>query len=162
MPSLGASHAAIVAALARHYGPPAPLGVAAGLDPFPALVTVLLGRATDPRKAGRACAALADAGLLDPRVLAEADRAEVDDALKSSGITVPARALAPMQRLARWFVERHLGPGQGADSVDPVATESLRAELAGMNGVGPATADALLLLALRGPCIPSIGRRTGS
>ncbi len=154
MPSLGASLAAIVAALAQHYGPPAPTGVAAGLDPFPALVTVLLGRALDPRKAARGCAALADAGLLDPRVLAEADRAEIDDALKSSGVTVPPRALAPVQRLARWFVERHPGPDNGADSLDSVATESLRAELAAINGIGPATADALLLLALARPVYP--------
>lgn len=152
MPSLGASHAAIVAALAKHYGVPAPTGVAAGLEPFAALVTVLLGRATDPRKGGRGRDVLADSGLLDPRVLAEADRAEIDDALRSNGITVPARALAPIQRLARWFVEGHLGAG--AESLDSVATESLRAELADLNGVGPATADALLLLALSRPVYP--------
>jgi endonuclease-3 related protein len=154
MPSFSASHGAILAALARHYGAPAPLGVAAGLDPFPALMTVLLGRTTDSRKAAAAWAALVDAGLSEPHALAGADRAEIADALKSSGITVPARALAPIQRLAQWFVARSLGPGRGAESLDSVATESLRSELAGINGVGPATADALLLLALSRPVYP--------
>ncbi len=149
MPSFGASYAAIATALAEHYGAPAPMGIAAGLEPFPALVTVLLARATDPLKAARGCDALADAGLLDPRSLAECDRAELDDALKSSGIRVPARALAPIQRVARWFLERDRG-----ENLDSVGTEELRAELAGLNGIGPATADALLLLALSRPVYP--------
>ena len=162
MPSLGASHAAIVAALAKHYGPPAPTGVAAGLDSFPALVTVLLGRALDPRKAARGCVALADAGLLDPRALAEADAAEIADALKSSGVAVPARALAPIQRLARWFVERDLDPGTGADSLDSIATESLPPTWPASTGSGRRRPTHCCSWRFRGRCIPSIGRPTGS
>jgi endonuclease-3 related protein len=152
MPTWATSFAAIVTALAEHYGVPGSQGVAAGLDAFPAIVTVLLARATDPHKAARALDALADAGLLDPGVLSAADHTETDATLKSAGITVPARALGSLRRLARWFAQRQ--PGDGAGSLDLVATESLRAELAGINGVGPATADALLLLALSRPVYP--------
>ena len=60
--------------------------------------------------------------------------------------------LTPISRLARWYVERDRGPGD--ESLDSVATESLRADLAGINGIGPATADALLLLALSRPVYP--------
>src|SRR5437868_4307902 len=109
MTGLDASFAAILAALAEHYGLPAPIGAAAGLEAFPALVAVLLARAVDPRKAARGLDVLADTGLLDPTTLAGADVAEIDDALKSNGIKVPARALALIPRLARWFVERNHG-----------------------------------------------------
>jgi len=96
---------------------------------------------------------LADAGLLEPQALSEADVAEIDDVLKSDGVTIPARGLAPIHRLARWIVERHHG---SADAIGrgEVATESLREDLASLKGVGPATADALLLLALNRPTYP--------
>ena len=157
MPGFGASFDEVWAALAKHYGLPAPVGPAAGLDPLPALVTVLLARATDPRKAARARDALADAGLLDAKALAEVEHAEIDDALKSSGITVPARVLAPISRLARWILEHDrdlAGSGTDAGSLAEVATESLRSALASLGGIGPATADALLLLALGRPVFP--------
>jgi endonuclease III related protein len=149
MPSLDHSFDAMVAALDAHYGTAAPRTAAAGLDPFPALVAVLLERATDPRKAARALDVLADAGLLDPSALAGADAAEVDDALKSAGLVIAPRALAPIRRLAAWLAGRRPGA-----SLDESATESLREELSRINGIGPATADALLLLALRRPVYP--------
>jgi endonuclease III related protein len=151
MPTLDESFAAIVAALAGHYGQPVLVG--AGLDPFPALVAVLLARSADPPKVTQALQALADAGLLEPRALAETDVAEIDDALKSSGVNLAARGLAPIVRLARWIVARHHGSAEEIGS-GAIATESLREELAHLNGIGPATADALLLLALRRPVYP--------
>jgi len=54
MPALDESFAAIEAALAGQYGPPSAVGAAAGLDPFAALVAVLLARAADLPKATRA------------------------------------------------------------------------------------------------------------
>ena len=153
MPTFDDSFAAIVAALAERYGMPAPVGIASGLDPFRAMVAVLLARAADPLRASRGLDVLADAGLLEPQTLAEADIAEIDDALKSGGVTVPARGLASVHRLARWLVERQHG---SADAIGEgeIATEALREELSSLNGVGPATADALLLLALNRPAYP--------
>jgi endonuclease-3 related protein len=150
MPTWGASLDAIVAALTARYGLPAPPAAGPERAPFAALVRVLLARATSPEKAVRGRVALADAGLLDPRALAEADPAEVQGVLKSNGITLAPRALAPIQRLARWIVERRLD-GWGRDLAESLGdrdTESLRSELASLRGIGPGTADALLLLAL--------------
>jgi endonuclease-3 related protein len=156
MPTWDASLDAIVAVLADHYGVAAPDAGAAERQPFPALVTVLLARATDPSKAARGRVALGDAGLLDPQALAEADPAEVSEVLKSNGITLAPRALAPIQRLAKWIVERRLSRwGRDlAESLGDLDTESLRSELASLRGIGPATADALLLLALARPVYP--------
>jgi endonuclease III related protein len=153
MPSFETSLAAIVAALAESQGVPPRAGVAAGLEPFPALVSVLLARAADPGRAARGLNALADAGLLDPRALAGCDLTEIVDTLKSCGVSVPARGLAPLQRLARRIADRPQG-GAEALAAEGVSTESLREELAGLNGIGPATADALLILALNRPAYP--------
>src|SRR5438128_2262556 len=101
MPTFDASISAIMAALADRYGAPVAAGSVEGRDPFSALVAVLIGRAADPGKGIRALDALADAGLLDPRTLAEVDVPEIVDTLKSSGIGVPARGLASIPRLAR-------------------------------------------------------------
>jgi endonuclease-3 related protein len=147
MPTWDASLAEIVATLTDHYGLPTHVASSAGLEPLVAMVTVVLARSSDEGKAVRGCAALGDAGLLDPRSLSEADPSELSDALKASGIKVPPRTLLPIQRLARWIAER------GDDLVD-VDTESLRLELANLRGIGPATVDALLLQALGRPVYP--------
>jgi endonuclease-3 related protein len=156
MPTWDASMAAVVGALADHYGLPAHVSSVVECEPFPALVTVLLARATFRSKAMRVRQALAEAGLLDPRALAAAESAEVRDALKSHGIAVSPHALAPLQRLARWVVERGLSHrGRDlAEGLSALDTESLRAELAGLRGIGAATADALLLRALSRPVYP--------
>jgi endonuclease-3 related protein len=149
MPSFDESFAEILDALAARF----PAAEAPEHAPFPALVAALLGRAAEPRKVARALAALDDAGLLDPQALAEADPAEVADTLKATGVASPARALGPLRRLARWLVERHHGSADALRAGE-VATETLREELAQLNGIGPATADALLLFALRRPVYP--------
>jgi endonuclease-3 related protein len=152
MPTLDDSWTAILSALAAHYGPPltVPMPAGAGPDPFSSLVAVSLTRAGDPRRATRGVDALAEAGLLDPRAVAGADLEELRDVLRSSGFNVPARGLAPIVRLARWFLERHAGAGGLAGT----ATESLREELVALNGIGQATADALLLHGLGRPVYP--------
>ena len=151
MPTYDESYPGILAALAESASPPVSGGEARG--PFAALVAALLERSADPRKVDRALSALDDAGLLDPHALSEADAAEVADVLKSSGLSLPARTLGPLQRLARWLVERHRGSAESLH-FSGVATPRLREELAGLNGIGPATADALLLFGLRRAAYP--------
>jgi endonuclease-3 related protein len=153
MPALDESSHAIRDALADYYGRPEP--PTAGLDPFEALIASALDRALDRKKRDAALAALRDEGLLEPQALAEADPAEVEDALRSSGLVIARTALAPLRRLARWLVDLHHGSADdmaGPDGEVPV--DRLREELLTLNGVGPATADAILLFALRRPAYP--------
>lgn len=140
-------------ALVERYGLPEP--TTAGLDPFEAMVATLLDRALAPNKRDAALAALRDEGLLDPQALAEADPVEAEDALKAAGVSVARAGLAPLRRLSRWLVELHHGSAEDlADREGPVSSERLREELLAVNGIGPATADALLLFALRRPVYP--------
>lgn len=146
MPTLGESYPTIVAALDERYGSPEP--IRDDLDPFEAMVAVVLARSAEPRKVDAALDLLRDAGLLAPEPLAEADESEVGDALREGKVSLSARALAPIRRLARLLVDRHDGSADALRRGSP-PTDSLREELAGLNGIGPAAADAILLFALR-------------
>ena len=151
MPTLDESFLEVVATLAGRYGRPAP--VAEGLDLFEALVAVALARSVPPKKLAAALDGLREAGLVESRTLAEADPADLSEALRAAKVSLPARSLGPLRRLARWLVERHKGSAEALRDED-VATDRLREELLALNGVGPATADALLLFALRRPVYP--------
>jgi endonuclease-3 related protein len=140
MPSLADSYPGLVEALTERYGSPAP--EADEPDPFAAVLAAFLARSIEPRKARAALAGLRDAGLLDPEALAEADPAEVAEAIKGAGVRLAPKGLRPLQRLARWAADR------GADSLREGPTESLREELRAINGVGPSGADAILLSGL--------------
>jgi endonuclease-3 related protein len=91
--------------------------------------------------------ALGRARLLDAQALAGAEPIELRDTLREAGIKLPARAVSVLKRLARWFAERFQNENQARDETS-WPTHRLREELAALNGIGPATADAILLLAL--------------
>ena len=137
--------------LAGRYGRPTP--ITEGLDPFEALVAVLLDRAMDARKRTAALDALWDEGLLTPQALAEADPAEIEEALRT--LKIAPKALVSIRRLVRWLVELHHGDADAlVGNESDVSTSQLRDELTGLNGVGATSADALLLFALDRPTYP--------
>lgn len=142
MPSLDDAYPEIRAALADRYGSAAPSPVGPRDDRFLALATVLLGRSLEPRKLQSTLDALRDAGLLDAPALAEADPAEIAEALRPSGAKLAPKAIAPLKKLAAW------AESLGAEGLADASTESLRDDLRAINGIGPSTADSLLLEAL--------------
>jgi endonuclease-3 related protein len=148
MPSFDESYPGILAALTGSSGQPS---ATAEVDRFARLLGVALLRSVEERKAARAVATLRDEGLLDPETLAGSDHRDVADALRHAGVSLPAAAVRMLQRLAGWIVERHSG---SIEAVERTSTDQLRDELIGLNGVGPPTADAILLLALDRPTYP--------
>jgi endonuclease-3 related protein len=152
MPSFGASFPDLLRALDDRYGRlPTP---GAELDLFEAVVAVVLDRLTDPKKGLAARSALREEGLLDPQALAEADPSEVVETLRSAGVKLPTRSLAPLWKLARWVVEHKESLDDLADPDHGPSTAQLREELLSLNGIGSATADALLLFAFHRPAYP--------
>lgn len=124
-----------------------------GLDPFGAMIAALLARQVGPAIWKPAIEAMGLHGLLDPSRLDQAGMPEIQDALRGKVRSLSARTLAPAKQLARWLVDRHHGRAEAiVDSGR--ATDELREELAGIRGVGPTGADAILLIALRRPAYP--------
>ncbi len=117
-------------------------------DHFDRLVSVFLARSVPAAKLDRLVDALRDAGLLDELALAEADVAELEQVAADFG-KIRSQVFATLGRLARWVVDRG-----GAEALADLPTESLREELRELNGVGPATAEAILLHALDRPAYP--------
>jgi len=142
MASLAESYPSLLAALADHYGQPqfAPKGRSA----LEAVLAAALARPADPARAEAALKALDLSGLLEPRTLAGIEPSELLDSLRDAGLSLPARSATLLVRLARWY-SKAFGDDGLAD--DPAARKMVgrREELAAINGVGLATADAILL-----------------
>jgi endonuclease-3 related protein len=152
MPSLHESFPALLEALVDYSA--AGLGLDR-LAPFDTLLAILLDKILDPRKAIVGLEALREEGLSTPRNLAASDPAELVEVLRSAGVSASEKSLRTLHRVARWLNDSHNGSVEGlSDPENPVPTEQLREELTAINGVGPATADALLLFGLNRPAYP--------
>jgi endonuclease III related protein len=147
MPPLDESFPALLAALDERYGRPA--STAGSRDGFEAIVAAWLERAVESRRVVPVLEGLRDAGLLASDALGEADPLEVTDAVRARGVSAPAKVVGPLQRLARWVAGRG-----SAEALEAVPTDQLREELRGLNGIGPASADAILLFGLRRSAFP--------
>ncbi len=150
MPTFDESFPALEAALFRQYGHLEPQ---VEDDLFRAMVSVFLSRSADAAKAAKAISSLNDAGLLSSSTLAEVENLEISETLKASRVSLNVRAVAALKRLASWFIGEF---GERTPAPDDItqATSSLREGLASLNGIGPATADALLLYAFQRPAYP--------
>jgi endonuclease III related protein len=146
LPRLDECRASLLDELLERYGPlPEPGGGPVDTsNPFESLIRAGLGLVADSRIASAALEALREAGLLEAQALSSVDPTEIDDLFQASRIRLAARALRPLQRVARWVAEHGFDPDQAASW----STESLREQWRGLNGVGPATADSLLLFGL--------------
>ena len=84
--------------------------------------------------------------------LAGIEPSEILDSLRDTGLSLPARSATLLVRLARWYSKAF---GNEDLAHDPAARKltGRREELAAINGVGLATADAILL-ALGQPVYP--------
>ncbi len=148
MPTLDESFPGLRDALSERYG--RSLGTIS-TEPFLAVAVAVLAGVPVPAKVIAARTALADADLIDAENLAATDIASVIEVLDGSAVPLPRKAVAALQRLARWFLERYEGSD---DALRTASTEQLRDELNRVNGVGRATADSLLLHALGRPLYP--------
>ena len=126
-----------------------------GLEPFEAIVAVLLDRNLAVSSWRPVLDALREEGLLTPERMAEIDLIGLGDVVRQEekGRSVSAETLAPLRHLARWLVEHHDGRVDSLFNPDR-STGWLRGELAAIKGVGIRGADAILLHALKRPSYP--------
>jgi len=151
MPTLDDSFEAVSTALLDYFGPrPSEYE---GLDPFETIVAVLLDRATGGTGSKAGLEGLGEGSLLTPERMARAEIPEIMDAIREQGVSAPARNVAPLRQVARWLVDHHEGCVD--ELFDPHrSTDTLRGELAGLNGISVSGADALILYALKKPSYP--------
>jgi endonuclease-3 related protein len=117
-----------------------------GESPFEVMVGAVLVQNTSWKNVERAIANLRDAGVLEPRALYAVSRAELEKLIQPAGyFRVKAKRL---RNLLRYVVEQYDG---SLEEMRQIETSQLREELLAVNGVGPETADSILLYALEKP-----------
>lgn len=109
--------------------------------PFEVMVGAILTQNTSWKNVEAAIVKLQEADALDPVTILGLPDVELGELLRSSGyFNVKARRL---KALCRWLVD-----AGGVESLAMQETDELRIGLLSVNGVGPETADDILLYAL--------------
>jgi endonuclease-3 related protein len=117
-----------------------------GQSPFEIVVGAVLTQNTAWKNVEQAIENLRDNGLLEPQALFALALDELAEVIRPSGYyRVKARRL---MNLVRVIVERHDG---SLDAMLAQPQDQLREELLCINGVGPETADSILLYAAERP-----------
>ena len=137
----GPESRAVLDRLAAAYGPqrwwPA-------RGPFEVMAGALLVQRTSWENAGRAVTRLRSAAAISPEALSRTRLHEIEALIRSAG-TFRTKAVR-LQALARWYLE--VG---GAAALSQLPTAALRARLLERPGIGPETADDILVYAFERP-----------
>ena len=113
-----------------------------GETPFEVMVGAVLTQNTNWQNVERAIANLRDADLLSPQALYAVAQEELEELIRPAGyFRVKARRL---RSLVSFVVERY---GGSLDAMFRTDLATLRTELLAINGIGPETADSILLYA---------------
>ena len=110
--------------------------------PFEVMVGAILTQNTNWTNVEKAMAALKQAAALTAPALAQMDVERLQGLVRPAGYF--RQKAARLRRLAAWVVERGGGNPAGLSAVP---TAQLREELLALNGIGPETADSILLYA---------------
>ncbi len=117
-----------------------------GETPFEIAVGAILTQNTSWANVEKAIANLKAAGCLDAARLYEIDTAELEKLIRPAGyFRVKAKRL---KSFITWLCEGYDGDLR---NLEPIPTVRLRDELLSISGIGPETADSILLYALNRP-----------
>ena len=113
-----------------------------GETPFEIMVGAILVQNTAWKNVEKAIRNLADADLLDPQALANVDTEELQELIRPAGyFRLKTKRLL---HLVRHVVDQYNG---NLDAMFSVDLSALREALLRLNGIGPETADSILLYA---------------
>jgi len=116
---------------------------------FQTLVATVISQNTSDRNADRAFSRLSEKFSITPQALSEADLPDIEEALKIAGLYRNKARI--IKRLAKAIMERF---GGSLDFIRRLPLEESRKLLLELPGVGPKTADVLLLFRAGKPTIP--------
>lgn len=113
---------------------------------FEIIVGAILTQNTNWANVAKAIANLKDAECLQPDRLHALDPAELERLIRPAGyFRLKAKRL---RHFTQWLFDAYEGR---LDALDAIETRRLREELLGISGIGPETADSILLYALDRP-----------
>lgn len=113
-----------------------------GDSPFEIMVGAVLVQNTAWRNVERAINNLRDAGVMKPHALYNVPPAELADLIRPAGYY--QLKTKRLRNLLRFLIEQHDG---SLESMFSTTLSALREQLLEINGIGPETADAILLYA---------------
>ncbi len=119
------------------------------MDPFKALVLTVISQNTSDRNAERAFESLSKKFAITPDSLSKADAADVEEALKVAGLQRVKAKTLKLTSLA--ILERFNG---SLDFIYSLPLEEARKALMRLPGVGPKTADVVLLFCAKKQTFP--------
>jgi endonuclease-3 len=118
-------------------------------DPFKVLVRTIISQSTAEVNTRRAYQNLSRKVSMNPAALAEAEVTEIEDALKVAGLYRNKSKI--LKRVAELILEKFSG---SLDFIHTSSLEDARTELMSLPGVGPKTADIVLLFSAGKPTLP--------
>jgi len=128
---------------------PKPKGTAATRDAFKTLIMTVISQNTNERNTTRAFESLSNKLRITPEILAKAEIKEIEKSLKTAGLyRNKSRTIKQISKIIR---EKHNGD---LTHITSLPLEQARRELLKLPGVGPKTADVVLLFAAKKPTIP--------
>ena len=119
-----------------------------GESPLEVMVGAILVQNTAWKNVERAIANLREAALLDPHQLLEIGNDELEQLIRPAGyFRIKARRL---RSLLEFFVDQY---GASIEALQAADMQVLRQQLLEVHGIGPETADSILLYALDKPAL---------
>jgi endonuclease-3 len=118
-------------------------------NPFETLVVTVISQNTNGRNTARAFENLSNKFEITPEVLSKADVEEIEEALKVAGLYRNKSKV--IKKLSRIVLEDF---GGSLDFIFKAPLEKAREKLLELPGVGPKTADVVLLFSAKKPTLP--------
>jgi endonuclease-3 len=118
-------------------------------DPFETLIVTIISQNTADRNTARAFERLSNRFEIKPEVLAKAETSQIEESLKTAGLY--RNKAKTIKQVSKIILESFHG------SLQPILSlplEEARKTLMALPGIGPKTADVVLLFSSRQPTIP--------
>jgi len=126
-----------------------PKWISSERDPFKTLITTIISQNTADRNTARAFEKLSKRFEIKPEVLANAEIRQLEECLKVAGLY--KNKAKTIRKVSRVILEKFHGD---LKSVLSLSFEEARESLMQLPGVGPKTADVVLLFCAEKPTIP--------
>jgi endonuclease-3 len=118
-------------------------------NPFETLIVTIISQNTADRNTARAFERLSNRFEIKPEVLAKAETSQIEESLKTAGLY--RNKAKTIKQVSKIILESF------HDSLQPILSlplEEARKTLMALPGIGPKTADVVLLFSARQPTIP--------